>query len=141
MAIKIKPVEAIAEKWGTVTPARADIYRAEIEAISPEEWETPTKAAEATWAAGVQEAIGRKGFSRGVSGKGAKWKRKAAELGPGRFSTGVPAAVPDYEAGFKPYRDVIAAITLPPKGPRGAPGNYERVKAIGQKLFEKRVKG
>jgi len=141
MAIKIKPVADIARKWGEVTPARATIYKTEIEALTPDEWEKPTIEAEGTWERGVSEAATRKAFSAGVKGRGDKWKRKALELGPVRYGPGVTAAIPDYEAEFAPYRDTIAAIVLPPRGPRGDPANYERVKAVGTALFEKRIKG
>jgi len=40
----------------------------------------------------------------------------------------------DYEEGFKPYRDLIASIDLPPRGPRGDPSNIDRVRIIAERL-------
>ena len=36
----------------------------------------------------------------------------------------------DYQAGFAPYREAISQVTLPPRGPRRAPQNIQRVQAI-----------
>ncbi len=141
MAVKIKSASAIAEKWSRVTPGRSTEYRSAIEETAPADWESPTKASEPVWAQAVQQAAAEGRFGRGVVGAGEKWKRKAAELGTTRYGPGVAAAGPDFAAGFAPYREVIAGVTLPPKGPKGDPANYERVRAIGDALHRKRVGG
>ena len=141
MAVKIKDVTRIAEKWSRVTPGRSEEYRRGVGETPAEEWESPTKAAEPVWGQAVQQAASRKAFSKGVAGAGAKWKRKAEELGSARYGTGVAAAGPDYAAGFAPYREAVAGAVLPPKGPTGDPANYERVRVLGELLHRKRVGG
>lgn len=88
-------------------------------------------AAAPAYAAGVQAAIAGNRFARGVQKAGSqKWQDRAAKLGPGRFSQGVQVARPDYEAGFSPYRETIQGTSLPPRGPRRAPQNLQRVTAM-----------
>jgi len=139
--VKIKSAAEIARKWATVTPGRSRFWEEAIKALSPEEWAEAAKAAAPNWEQGVTEAAARGAFAAGVEAKKERWRRKALTLGPARYGPGVRAAEPDFNTGFAPYRDVIANLTLSPRGPRGAPGNYERVREIGEALHNKRVGG
>ena len=129
----------IAQKWTRVTPMRSEDYRQGIE--SPKkDWETETKAAAGAWKDGVAKAAAAGSFGKGVDAAGTgKWKRKALDVGVDRWGPGVSVAGPDYAAGFGPYRDVIERTTLPPRGAKGDPRNYERVKAIGQALHNAKI--
>jgi len=106
------------------------------------DWAKATQAAGAAYAAGVQAAIGRKAFEKGVSTAGTeKWRAKAVDVGSQRWGPGIQAGAPDYAKGFAPYADVLAKLTLPPRFPTGDPRNFQRVQAIGEALFKKRVGG
>jgi hypothetical protein len=137
----IKPVSESASKWVSRAGQAAGDYKAGVQ--NPRRsWEDATAAAKEAQAAGVQEAIANGTFERGVREAGnAKWQRKASEVGSARFGPGVAAAKPDYEAGFTPYAQKIAGITLPPRGPKGDPRNYDRVKTIGDELHNLKVTG
>lgn len=139
MAIKIKSAAAIAKKWADVTPARSRQWEEEIKATSTDDYAAPAIASAPVYDAGVQEAISRGAYAKGVEAKKDKWKRKALAVGTARFGPGVRAAEADQATGFAPYRETIAALTLAPRGPRGAPGNYERVREVGEALHAKRV--
>lgn len=139
MAIKIKSAPAIARKWATVTPLRSRIWEQEVAATSDADWADPTIAAAPTYSMAVTEAIGRDAYARGVEAKRSKWKRKALAVGPVRYGPGVTAAEPDFVAGYAPYQAIIAGLTLTPRGPRGAPGNYDRVRQVGEPLHAHRV--
>lgn len=139
MAIKIKSAAAIAKKWADVTPARARQWEEEIKATPTEDYAGPAVAAAPIWEAGVMEAASRDGYAKGIEAKKDKWKRKALAVGTARFGPGVRAAEADQATGFAPYRETIASLTLAPRGPRGAPGNYERVREVGEALHAKRV--
>lgn len=141
MAIKIKSAADIARKWAQVTPARAKVWEDEVKATSDGDWADPALAAAPTWEAGVMEAAGRDGYAKGIEAKRTKWKRKALALGPSRYGPGVRAAEADQATGFAPYREVISGLTLSPRGPRGSPGNYDRVREVGEALNAKRVAG
>jgi len=71
----------------------------------------------------------------------AKWRDRAMKKGPGRFAEGVYIAGPDYEKGFAPYREAIAAVDLGPRFPRRDPRNIERVKKVVEALIAKKVGG
>lgn len=135
----IRSISDIASKWTRVTPARSEDYREGVE--SPKkDWETETKAAEGRYKEGVTKAANEGRFGRGVSEAGtSKWKDRAIKVGVDRWGPGVSLAGPEYEKGFGPFRDVIERTSLPPRGPKGDPRNYERVKAIGDALHKAKI--
>lgn len=139
MTVKIKSAAAIAKKWAEVTPVRARQWEDEIKATSTEEYSAPAIAAAPIWEQGVMEAAQRGAYAKGVAEKAERWKRKALAVGAARFGPGVRAAEADQAAGFGPYREVIAGLTLTPRGPRGSPGNYERVREVGEALHRARI--
>jgi len=138
---QIKSASEIAKKWSEVTPTRQAYYESGVK--NPlKDWATNTAQAEDAWAAGVQEAAANKRFGAGVRKAGTeKWSRKVVEVGVPRWGAGVRAASPDFENGFKPYRDVIESTALPPKYAKGDPRNIDRVAAISQALHKKKVSG
>lgn len=127
---KIKSIAVIAAKWASVTPMRSGDYAEGI--ANPERsWETATKAAEGAWASGVQAAVTRHSFTKGVASAGdTKWSRKASTIGVARWGPGVAEAEGEYAAGFGPYRDAIEKCVLPPRFARRDPRNMARVNAI-----------
>jgi len=139
MALKIKTAQEIAKKWAEVTPARARQWEAEVKATPDSDWADPAVAAAPNWEIGVQEAAARGGYASGIEKARTKWKRKSLALGPGRYGPGVRAAEVDQAVGFAPFREVIAGLTLTPRGPRGSLGNYERVREVGEALHRERV--
>jgi hypothetical protein len=139
MAIKIKTAAEIAKKWAEVTPARARVWEAEVKATPDGDWADPAVAAAPNWAAGVAEAASRGGYAAGIEKSRTKWKRKALAVGPARYGPGVRAAEADQALGFAPFREVIAGLTLTPRGPRGSLGNYERVREVGEALHNQRI--
>ena len=136
----VKGIAKIAEKWARVTPMRASDYEAGVR--DPlRDWATNAGAANAAYKAGVTEAVAKDRFLSGVKKAGTeKWKRKAVEVGPARFSQGVQVAQPDYEKGFAPFRDVIEKTTLPPRFAKGDPRNIDRVKVIAAALAAEKRK-
>ncbi len=126
----IRTVDRIAKKWAEVTPQRAGEYAAGV-ADPRRDWAQATTAAEPAYQAGVQAAIQRKAFSKGVSKAGTgKWQRGATEKGAQRFGPGVQLAQEAYSVGFAPYREAIARVQLPPRFARRDPRNLDRVKAV-----------
>ena len=141
MAIAIKSTSDIARKFAEVTPGRVNEYGDGV-ANPKRDWETETRAAESNFEKGITQAIRDKRFGKGVAKAGtAKWRERAMTFGPARFAEGVAAAGPAFEAGFGPYRDTIANLTLPPRGPTGDPRNIDRVRVIAEALHKKKLAG
>jgi hypothetical protein len=141
MAIQIKSADVIAKKYATRGAAAGTDYAAGV-ANPRQDWNAATAAAASTYAAGVQQAIGNGSFVKGVNAAGtAKWQRKAQSTGAQRYGPGVQAAQGDYQNGVAPYLQVIAGLTLPPRAPKGDPGNIQRVAAIAQALRAKKLAG
>lgn len=128
-----------AEKWVRKASASTQDYSEGI-ANPRTPWASATAAAAANQAAGVQAAIQRKAFEKGVARAGdEKWKRKSEGVGSARFSQGVQAGANDYATGVAPYLQVIESTTLPPRGPKGDPRNIQRVAAIADALRKKKL--
>ena len=141
MAIKIKSPSEIAAKFARVTPGRSADYQEGIEGTAPAEFERATIAAETVYNQAIAASIARKAFPKGVAGSGTKWQAKASGPGVGRFAQGAADSADDYAKGFAPYQAVIAGLTLPPRGPAGAPQNIERVRILADALRKKKVGG
>lgn len=136
---EIKSLSAIRDKWTRVTPARSEDYKLGIQ--NPKrDWASETAAAEDNWKAGIDGAAAKGLFGKGVAKAGSKkWQEKALKKGPGRFAEGVYIAGPDYETGFKPYRDAIERVDLGPKFPRRDPRNLDRVKRVVDALITEKI--
>lgn len=135
--VKTKGVDRTVAKWaGKVAVARED-YVSGITAPRVD-WQTATAKAEGSYEQGVQRGIASKQFGKGVARAGtAKWQKGALEKGPGRWMEGVAAATDEYRTGMSEVISVIEGVTLPPRGPKGDPANYDRVRAIGTALHTK----
>jgi len=135
----IKSTAASADKWVRRAGQASSDYAKGVQ--SPRtSWAEATIEAKDAQAEGIQNALANGSFEKGVAKAGnSKWQRKAVSVGAQRFGPGVAAAKGDYEAGFAPYSQVISGITLPPRGPKGDPRNYERTKLIGDALHEAKV--
>lgn len=141
MAIAIKDISVIAAKWATRAQAAGPDYQAGVKSTQ-KDWAGLTAAAADSFSAGVQQAVADGRFAKGVIAAGsAKWQTAAAGKGAQRYPTGVQGAQPAYSAGFAPYAQVIANLTLPPKSPRGSPNNAQRVAVIMAALHAKRISG
>ena len=119
-------------KWANRSQAAVGEYKKGV--TSPRRsWQASATASEGNYEAGIQAAIGRKAYSKGINDVGdAKWKKNAEALGGSRYGQGVSGAQDEYRTGFGPYADVIRSVTLTPRGPKGT--NYGRVQEIGQAL-------
>lgn len=136
----IKSMDRIEEKWKRVAAGAGEEYRVGIE--NPRtDWATATKNAEPQYNAGVQAAIGRKAFGKGVGKAGtSKWQAMALAKGPSRWMEGIGVSGDAYREGFEPYARVIASLTLPPRGAKGDPKNIARVAAITKALHDEKIK-
>jgi hypothetical protein len=139
--VNIKGADVISKKYATRGGAAAADYAAGV-AAPRQPWAASTAAAAATYASGVQQSISNGSFVKGVTAAGdAKWSRKATTVGASRYGPGVQAAQQDYAAGVAPYLSVLSSLSLPPRGPKGDPGNVQRVQAIAQALRAKKISG
>jgi hypothetical protein len=126
----VKDAATVAAKWSQRASAAGAAYTAGVNGTQ-KDWATDTAAAAPSWGAGVQAAVSNGSFARGVQAAGtAKWKTKAANVGAARYPQGVTAAQPYYQAGITQVLQVLSGLTLPARGPKGDPGNINRVSAV-----------
>lgn len=139
MAIKVKPIDKIISNWQAGAQQGAADYAANAVAAAGT-YAANAGAAQASWKSGVNMGGADARYGANVRGKGqAKYARKIQSVGAARFSEGVSAGGQDMREGFQPYLDVIAGLSLPARGPRGAAGNKARSNAVQDALHNRRI--
>jgi len=133
-AIRIKPLDQLAAKFARNASAAAGDYKSGVESAGGD-WESNTANSEENYQQGVQAAIARKSFGKGVRSAGAaKYVDRASKMGSTRYAPGVANAQQDWAKGFAPVAQVIASVNLPPKGPKRSPQNQQRANAMATAL-------
>lgn len=136
----IKSMDRATDKWQRVASVSQTEYKAGV-SDPKTDWAQATAAAEANYNQGVQAAISRSAFGKGVKNAGtAKWQKGAIEKGATRWSEGISLSGDAYAEGFAPYRQVIANLKLPARGPKGDPKNIQRVAAVASALHDAKLK-
>lgn len=135
----VKSLDRISSKWARVAAVSQQEFEDGVR--NPRaDWAETTRAAESNYERGVQTAIQRKSFGKGVAKAGtAKWQERTLSKGPNRWAEGIQKSRSAYESGFAPFREVIQRTTLPPRGPKGDPKNIQRVSAIAEALHAEKI--
>ncbi len=132
----IKPAGRSADKWTRQSAAARTEYEQGVKSTN-KDWKTNTLAAAGNYETGVTAAIGEKRFQGGVDKAGTtKWRDNTLAKGPNRWTEGIAGAKDNYTKGFAPYHSAIAALDLPPRGPKGSPQNLDRVRVIAERLHQ-----
>lgn len=135
----IKPLDQISAKWSRVSQQSQQSYEDGVRAPR-RSWAAETAKAEGNFEKGIQAAIARKSFGKGVRRAGDdKWQKNTLEKGPQRWSQGISLSQDAYEQGFAPYAQVIQATNLPERGPKGDPKNIQRVAIMAKNLHDKKL--
>ena len=132
--VQVKPLSSIGSKWNRRAGSAGQEY---VEGVqSPRRaWAASTQASEKNYVTGVQAAISRGAFGKGVQQAGdAKWQSRAQELGGARYGSGVAASQGNFETGFQKYHQALSSLALPPRGAKGSPENLQRVAAVANAL-------
>lgn len=139
MAIRVKDAGTVARKWVQRAAAASPDYAAGVKDAAGD-WEANTIAGRENFALGVQAAISDGRYERGVrEAGGAKFAARASTIGAQRFAPGVQASEGEMAKGVAPVLQAIAGMTLPPRRPKGDPGNMERANAVAQQLRKLKV--
>lgn len=126
MPIPVKSISAAAAKWAARAGVAVNDYTQGV-AGSPKDQAALAIAAEPNWAAAVAAAAAHHTFAAGLNRSGtAGWKAGVATKGAARYAPGVQAAQPKYTTRFGPFLNVIAALDLGVKYPRGDARNQQR---------------
>jgi hypothetical protein len=136
----IKTLDASAAKWQRVAQSAGPSYEEGIN--NPKaDYATQAAAAEPNYEKGIQAALARKAYGKGVKRAGtATWKAGALSKGVTRWPQGIAAAGDNYKNGFQPYFNVIKNTTLPARGPKGDPANINRVSVMSKALHDEKVR-
>ena len=130
--------QAAGKKWKDVTPTRQSFYTAGVSGAGAA-YEEGVRGAGDRYASGIQMAIANNQWQSGVENKGGRYAQRAASVGGSRWSDGVARGEADYATGVAPFFQAIGGMTLPPRGPKGAPQNYGRSQAVGDALHAIRI--
>ena len=126
MPTKVPTADAVAKKWGEVTPQRSGYYEAGV-AAAGSDWEKGATAAAGSFKAAISAGNIQAMYAGGVKRAGAaKYQRKASGVGKDRYGPGVSAAVPDMQSGMAPMLEAISKVDPPTRQPRGSAANQQR---------------
>lgn len=97
-------------------------------------------AAAPNYAAGVQAAITRGAYAKGLQTSGkAGWLKGVTEKGANRFAEGVASGAGKYATNSGKFDSARGAAASLPRGPKGSEQNFARAKAVGQALRKAKV--
>lgn len=137
-AIQVKDNSAIAAKYVARAGVASKDYTDGV-ANAGGAWETGAKNGEGNFEQGVQDAIQRKAYGKGVTGSAGKYVANATKLGAVRYGPGVQNGAGAYQAGVAPYLEKLRSLVLPPKGPRRSPQNQQRANMVAAELGKLKV--
>lgn len=141
MALKVKDATAAAQKFIQRGQAAGPEYQRGVTG-SGQAWAQATAASVDTYNAGVQEAIARGAFQKGVAQAGAsRYEERAAGVGAQRYPQGVASSGDRYSSAVSPYLQTLASLTLTPRRPKGDPANYQRSQQVGEALRRRKIGG
>jgi hypothetical protein len=130
MPIRIKPASASQQKYTQNTGSAVQAYKDGI-ANPRRDWQAATSAAETTWEQGVQQAIGRQAFTKGITPDASnKQKTNATNLGAQRYPSGTSNAAPVWAKNTQPVLDAMASVPDMPRGPKMSQQNFDRQHAF-----------
>jgi hypothetical protein len=134
MGLRVRSASDAASKFANRGAAAAGDYKNGL-AGSGQAWQQNTSAAADNYAAGVQAAIGRQAFSKGVNKSGgAYFEQRATAIGANRYADGVRNGQQNYQDGVAASFDALSKLTLTPRGPKGDPRNMQRAQEVAQAL-------
>jgi len=132
----IKALETSAEKWGRRAGMAADDLIKGVK--SPRRpWMQSSIDADPNYRLGVTQAASAGRYAGGVRRAGEeKWRSMTESKAMARYPEGVTLAVGEWQKGFQPFQSAYAALSLPPRGPRRAPGNLARSALVSRTFGE-----
>lgn len=97
-------------------------------------------AAAPNYVAGVQAAITRGAYAKGLQQSGkAGWLKGIREKGANRFAEGVASGASKYAQNSGKYDGARSAAEALPRGPKGSEANFARAKAVGLALRKAKI--
>lgn len=139
MALRVRSAGDAAAKFANRGAAAQGDYKNGLVG-SGQAWQGNTAAAGDNYAAGVQQAITRGAFTKGVNKSGgAYFEQRATTIGANRYADGVRNGQQNYQDGVQPYLDTLSKVNLTPRGPKGDPRNMQRATEVAQALRAAKV--
>jgi len=135
----VPPIGLVASKWRRRVEGASDDFKTGVMQKGGR-WQAATDASSGSFKLAIGAADIETRYKAGVAKAGqAKYIKRATTVGPDRYAQAAPIAEPDFSSGMAPVLQAIAAVDLPPRGPRGSAQNYNRVKPIGDALSRLRT--
>jgi hypothetical protein len=131
---KTKGVSATVDKWQRRASVAQPDYQAGVQ--NPRvPWDQAAANAENNYKAGVTAAANAGRFGQGVKRVGnQKWVEGATRKGSGRYVEGVNLGGQQFQDRINTVLQTIEGVSLPARGPKGSPQNYQRITPIGEAL-------
>lgn len=124
----------VGDKWSRNAQNATPNYESGVR--SPRRsWANSAKAAEKNYQTAVVEAAGKGNYGKGIDKAGdSAWAQGTQQKGVQRYGAGVAVSQNRYESAVAPFLQVIESTSLPPRGPKGSPANFQRVSVMAEAL-------
>lgn len=136
MAKPLPTPDEVAKKWATRGAAASNEW---VSQVKKSTWKTEAIAGEDNYGKSMQKVIQEKRRMKGVEkASDADWQ-EGVEKNESRFSTGITNSEGKMAEGMSVVLNDIktAEATLPKRGPKGSPENFNRSKMMGEALHKK----
>lgn len=128
MAVRVRDLNQSGERFERRAQQAVGEYLDGVEQGA--NWEQAAAAAQGAWGQGVQQAVQRGSYERGVRRAGnTRFQEGVRTKGATRYPQGVAGSGQRWVDGFRPFGDAIAAQNLPRRGPRRSQENRQRMLA------------
>ncbi|MGH7175351.1 MAG: hypothetical protein ACREGR_03265 [Minisyncoccia bacterium] len=128
----MKTASASSAKWQQNSANGAGSYVSGVQNTTKDQAALAAAAA-GNWFAGVQAANAAGTFAKNVQAAGkSAWQQGVAQKGAQNYGTGVSAAssATKYQTNSGKYDSARSAAASVARGPKGSPGNIQRVSAV-----------
>lgn len=136
--VTIVPLDEIKRRYQDAASRVAEPYKLGVQQNTT--WKTNASSAqsETNYAIRVQAAIAAKSRLNGVNKVTQEtWRQKAVDQGAQLIGPAMALSAEEQSQGFAPYHSKLAALTLPPRGPKDG-SNISRVKAVIDAMIAQR---
>ena len=140
MAILVPSAGAATAKWQSRAVVSANDYKTAV-AQAGGRWQGAVDQSGPAWDFGVSQAMSNNSYPQGVQGKGGTYQTNAADKGFRNYGPGVQGATNAFNTAIGKVLNVIAGLTLPPKGGPGNPANLQRASIIDDALHAAKLAG
>jgi len=133
--VKVKSLEEISNRYKEAASLVPGRYKRAVEKVT--DWKERALAGQTLYEEKLADPTIRARRAKAIEKvSNEDWRKNAADIGAKRIGEGMRAKVDKHKAKYKPFRDALAALTLPEKVADPMANIDNRLKAVVSTLIE-----